>query len=71
MMENYWSVFDIIGLIMIGFFSLYMVGVVVIGWVVCQVFGQMLVWVMVYYYELFVQIYQGYGIDYVIVVGFL
>lgn len=66
---NYKSCFDIIGFIMIGFFSLYIVGVLVIGLVVRKLFGGMLEKIVIKYYEFFVDMYKGYGIDFVIIGG--
>ena len=69
MTENYRSVFDIIGPIMIGPSSSHTAGAVAIGRVARQVLGQTPVRVTVHYYESFAQTHQGHGTDYAIVAG--
>lgn len=71
MTENYRSVFDIIGPIMIGPSSSHTAGAVAIGRVARQVLGQTPVRVTVHYYESFAQTHQGHGTDYAIVAGLL
>lgn len=66
---KYRSVFDIIGLVMIGLFSLYIVGVVRIGRVVRSLFGREFECIIVFFYGFFVEMYKGYGIDVVIIGG--
>ncbi|MEM0513220.1 serine dehydratase beta chain [Limosilactobacillus fermentum] len=71
MTENYRSVFDIIGPIMIGPSSSHTAGAVAIGRVARQVLDQTPVRVTVQYYESFAQTHQGHGTDYAIVAGLL
>ena len=71
MSENYRSVFDIIGPIMIGPSSSHTAGAVAIGRVARQVLGQVPRRVIVNYYESFAQTHQGHGTDYAIAAGLL
>lgn len=71
MSENYRSVFDIIGPIMIGPSSSHTAGAVAIGRVARQVLGQVPRRVIVNYYESFAQTHQGHGTDYALAAGLL
>lgn len=65
------GVFDILGFIMIGLLSLYIVGVVRFGKIVRSIVGGDVIEVIFLLYGFFVKMYRGYGIDRVLVVGIL
>lgn len=61
--------FDMIGFVMIGLSSFYMVGVCCFGLVVYYLFGEVLKDVKIGLYVFFVKIGCGYGMYFVLVVG--
>ncbi|MEY8661796.1 serine dehydratase beta chain [Ligilactobacillus faecis] len=71
MSENYKSVFDIIGPVMVGPSSSHTAGAVMIGQVAHKLFLAPLKKITVAYYESFAQTHQGHGTDYAIVAGIL
>ncbi|ASN11990.1 L-serine ammonia-lyase, iron-sulfur-dependent subunit beta [Latilactobacillus sakei] len=71
MTNQYRSVFDIIGPIMIGPSSSHTAGAVAIGHVANRLFHAPIQKVIVRYYESFAQTHQGHGTDYAIISGVL
>lgn len=71
MKNNYKSVFDIIGPVMIGPSSSHTAGAVKIGRVANKLFGTVPPKVTVHYYGSFAQTHRGHGTDYAIVAGLL
>ena len=71
MTNQYRSVFDIIGPIMIGPSSSHTAGAVAIGHVTNRLFHAPIKKVIVRYYESFAQTHQGHGTDYAIISGVL
>ncbi|ARJ72367.1 hypothetical protein LSA01_07870 [Latilactobacillus sakei] len=71
MTNQYRSVFDIIGPIMIGPSSSHTAGAVAIGHVANRLFHAPIKKVIVRYYESFAQTHQGHGTDYAIISGVL
>ena len=71
MTNQYRSVFDIIGPIMIGPSSSHTAGAVAIGHVANRLFHAPINKVIVRYYESFAQTHQGHGTDYAIISGVL
>lgn len=71
MKNNYKSVFDIIGPVMIGPSSSHTAGAVKIGRVANKLFGTVPPKVTVHYYESFARTHRGHGTDYAIAAGLL
>lgn len=71
MKNNYKSVFDIIGPVMIGPSSSHTAGAVKIGRVANKLFGMVPPKVTVHYYGSFAQTHRGHGTDYAIAAGLL
>ncbi|KRM24574.1 L-serine ammonia-lyase, iron-sulfur-dependent subunit beta [Latilactobacillus graminis] len=71
MPNQYRSVFDIIGPIMIGPSSSHTAGAVAIGHVANRLFHTSISKIIVRYYESFAQTHQGHGTDYAIISGVL
>ncbi|WP_281164451.1 serine dehydratase beta chain [Liquorilactobacillus sicerae] len=70
-MEQYQSIFDIIGPIMIGPSSSHTAGALAIGHVAYQLFNGQPEKVMIHYYESFAATHRGHGTDFAIVAGIL
>ena len=71
MKNNYKSVFDIIGPVMIGPSSSHTAGAVKIGRVANKLFGMVPPKVTVHYYGSFARTHRGHGTDYAIAAGLL
>lgn len=71
MPNNYKSVFDIIGPVMVGPSSSHTAGAVSIGKAAYHIFNDIPTLIEVHYYESFAQTHRGHGTDYAIISGVL